>query len=336
MRKLLSPFWLLMAGLSLALATFAVLWLVPSGDYIYLPDRATPLAPLVSIEGEKPSRGGGGIYFVDAIVRKARLIESVFPSIRSGATIVPGREVNPPGQDDAARRQEDLREMARSQQIAPAVALRALGYAVVARPRGTIVTAVASDGPAAGHLQRGDVIVSVDGRTSRTPTALRRQIGRHRPGERVRLGVRRGSSTRAVVLRTIADPRNRSRPIIGVFISQSAEIKLPIRVRIDTRGIGGPSAGLAFALDVMEELGRDVDRGYKIAATGELALDGSVLAIGAIKQKTIGVRRAKIDLFLVPGENAPEARRYAHGLRIVPVNSFRQALRILSTLPPKP
>jgi PDZ domain-containing protein len=87
----------------------------------------------------------------------------------------------------------------------------------------------------------------------------------------------------------------------------------------------------------MEKKGRDIDHGYKIAATGELQLDGSVTRIGGIKQKTIGARKSHVDVFLVPvdGENARDAKRYAHGLRIVPVKSFQQALRVLATLPRK-
>jgi PDZ domain-containing protein len=87
----------------------------------------------------------------------------------------------------------------------------------------------------------------------------------------------------------------------------------------------------------MEKKGRDIDRGYKIAATGELQLDGSVTRIGGIKQKTIGARKSHVDVFLVPvdGENARDAKRYAHGLRIIPVKSFQQALRVLATLPQK-
>ena len=83
---------------------------------------------------------------------------------------------------------------------------------------------------------------------------------------------------------------------------------------------------------MIEELGRNVDRGHKIAATGEIFLDGEVGPIGGIKQKTIGARQAGVDAFLVPVENAPEARKYAHGLRIIPVKSFQQALRALATL----
>ena len=125
--------------------------------------------------------------------------------------------------------------------------------------------------------------------------------------------------------------------MIGVIVEQNAQIELPLSVTINAGSVGGPSAGLAFALQVMEALGHKVDRGYRVAATGEMKLDGSVAAIGGIKQKTFGAREAGADVFLVPvaGENAADARRYAHGLRIIPVRSFQQALRALATLPRK-
>jgi PDZ domain-containing protein len=79
-------------------------------------------------------------------------------------------------------------------------------------------------------------------------------------------------------------------------------------------------------------LGRDIDRGYRIAATGELVLDGSVQPIGGVKQKVIGARRAGIEIMLVPaGDNATEAGRYAGSMKIIPVTSFQQALRALAT-----
>ena len=73
----------------------------------------------------------------------------------------------------------------------------------------------------------------------------------------------------------------------------------------------------------MEELGEDVDGGFhRLAASGEIFLDGSVSRVGGIKQKMIGARRSGMDLFLVPGDNASEARRYAKGLRVVPVGQL--------------
>jgi len=179
-------------------------------------------------------------------------------------------------------------------------------------------------------------VTAANGKKVRTPADLRRVVGRLKPGSPVALTVRRGSGLQKVNVRTIADPGRPARSIIGVFISQDASIKLPLKVAIDAGNVGGPSAGLAFALEVMEELGRDVDRGYKVAATGELELDGSVAPIGGAAQKTIGARRAGVDVFLVPaGDNAREARTTADGLRIIPVETFQQALRKLATLPLK-
>ena len=336
MRKLFTPWRLLFTGAGMLVVAFAILWFWPSSSYLLLPDKAQPVAPLITVKGGKPERGTGGIYFVDVIVRKASLLESLFPGLRSGSTLVPGQAFNPPGVNDAARLAEDQREMARSQQIAAAVALRALGYKVVARPTGALISQVLLNAPASGRLQPTDVVVAVDGRPVRTPSDLRRLISRHHPGGTIRLTVRGGARLRQVTLKTIADPTDPSHPIIGVVPDQSAQIELPFPVRIDAQGVGGPSAGLAFALGLMEQLGRDVDRGYKVAATGELALDGSVVEIGAVHQKILDARKTDVDVFLVPaGDNATEARKYARGLRVVPVKSFRQALRALATLPPK-
>jgi Lon-like protease len=333
MRRRLTPFRLAAAGLALLAAAALLLWLVPSGSYIFLPDRAHPVDPLVRVQGGKKPNGGG-IYFVDIFVRKASLLERLWPSLHEGAELVPKSALLAPGVSEKQRVAADAREMTRSQEIAAAVAMRAAGYRVQANSTGALVEQVAGDAPAAGKLLPTDVIVSAAGRRVRSPADLRSAIGRVRPGTKVRLVVRRGKEQTPVTVGTIADPKDPKRAIIGVFVAPAASIKLPLKVKIDAGDIGGPSAGLPFALDVLERLGKDVDHGRKIAATGEINLDGSVGPVGGIEQKTIGVRKSGIRVFLVPaGDNAAEARRYAHGVRIVPVHSFRQALRSLATLP---
>jgi len=332
--KRLTPARLAAAGLVLLAVVALVLWLAPSDSYIFLPDRAHPVAPLVSVAGGKPSRDRGGIYYVDVFVRKASWLERLFPGLREGATIVPASVVQAPGVSEKAQHTEDLRAMSRSQEVAAAVALRALGYKVTARPTGVLIEDVARDAPAAGKLFPTDVIVSVDGRRVRTATDLRAILGSKPAGTTFRVVVRRGAGLTKVSVKTIADPQQPGRAILGIFPGQAASVRLPVNVRIDAGDVGGPSAGLAFALDILEQLGRDVDHGRRVAATGEIELDGTVGPIGGVEQKTIGVRKAGIHVFLVPaGENAAEARRYAHGVRIVPVKTFQQALRALATLP---
>ncbi len=335
MRRLLSPARLGVLGL-VVLTALAVLYLAPSDDYIFLPDRARPLAPQVKVQGERAEKDDGGIYYVAVDVKQASLLESFFPSVYEGSTLVPEERVNPPGVSESVRREAELDAMQRSQRIAAAVALRSAGYRVRVRSVGVLITAVFPDAPATGRLHPSDVVVAVDGRPVHTPAGLAQAIRRHQPGQIVRLRVRRDGSTREFALRTVegGDP---PRPVVGIGIEQAADIRLPVRVQIDLGNVGGPSAGLAFALDILEELGRNIDRGQKVAATGELLLDGSVQDVGGIKQKTIGARRAGVDVFLVPaaGDNLAVARKHAHGVRIVAVSSFRQALRSLATLEPE-
>jgi PDZ domain-containing protein len=315
----------------------AVLWAIPADGYIYAPDRAKPLAGHVVVPGARPS-GGGDVYYVDAFIKRASLLERVLPFTRpDGSTLVPAQNYLPQGISAQQREQQVVEEMQRSTQIAPAVALAALGRKVRAHATGVVVIGVIGGTPAAGRLQEGDIIVAVDGRPVRTTAALRAAIGRHRPGERVRLTLRRAGKPVEVSLRTIAAPGQPARPIVGIQVDQAATIRLPVPVKIDIGKVGGPSAGLPFALEIARMLGRNVTHGCKIAATGELALDGTVLPVGAIKQKTVGARRTGVDLFIVPvgDNNADEARANAHGLRIMAVSSFQQALRQLATHPPK-
>jgi PDZ domain-containing protein len=321
---------LIVTGLVL-LAVAAVLWVWPSDRYIFLPDVAHPVDPLITVPAPEAvhQRNGGGIYFVDVIVRKASLLERLFPGIRDGADLVPPEQVVPPGANDRQRRRLDLQEMSRSQSIASAVALRALGRKVSAIPKGALVDAVDPKAPVAGHVHPGDRIVAVGGETVRTPADLRRLVSATRAGGELRLTLETSDGRRVETVRTHAVG---GRTVIGVVVEQAVDVDLPFDVHIDAGQIGGPSAGLPFALDIMEELGRDVDGGHKVAATGELTLAGDVLPVGGLKQKTIGARKAGVDVFLVPaGENARVARRYAGGLRIVPVKSFRQALSALQT-----
>ena len=339
MARIFTPVRTFIAGLILFSAA-AFLYLVPSDKYVLLPDRARPLAPLVKVKGEMPDRDGGGIYYVAVEVRKATILEKLVNGLHEGATLVPATAIRAPGESETQHRREELRAMALSQEVGAAVALRALGYGVDVRSPGTLIAAVDPNGPAAGKLRARDVVVTVDGRRVPTLTDLRRVIRRHRPGDAVELTVRRDERLRKFSVKTIPDPKMPTRPLIGVRTScelqASTQIELPVPVQIDLGQVGGPSAGLAFALDVVEELGHDVDRGNKVAATGEICVDGTVVAVGGLKQKTIGARRAGMDVFLVPaGENASDAKRYAGDMRVIPVDSFRQALRELATLPRK-
>jgi PDZ domain-containing protein len=335
-RRALTPLRLAVAGLILLAVTFVLLLTTTTNSFLLIPDRAHPLAALVAVPGGRDQADGGGIYYVDVLERKASLLERMFPGLREGSTLVNHEDITPPGITDKERIEADQRAMELSQQIASAVALRELGYKVRISLDGIRVARVTAGTGAVGKLDNGDVILAVDGKRVFTTTQLRAAVGRHKVGAVLHVMVRRDAKRRAVDVRTTRD-KDTGRPILGIFAetSPALAVRLPFKIRFNLRNVGGPSAGLAFALQILEERGRNVDQGYRVAATGVIEPDGSVGEIGGVKQKTIGARKAHVDVFLVPaGANAREARKYAHGLKIIPVKSFQQALRALATLGP--
>ena len=277
----MTPGRLVALGLVLLAAAFA-LWAVPSSQYIFLPDPAHPLAPLVQVEGGHDPADGGGIYFVDVRYRKATLLERLLGGrLHEGADLKKPGSVNQPGLSEAAQRRVNLAEMQLSQRVAAAVALRSIGKKVRTRQAGALISAVEPGFPAAGKIEPLDVIEAVDGKEVTGPEGVSKAMRGKRVGDEVRFRLRRGDKATSVTLHTVRSPES-GRAVVGVLLAQATKIHLPLRVTINLADVGGPSAGLAFALDVLEELGRNVDRGHRIAATGEIHLDGSVGPIGGI------------------------------------------------------
>jgi Lon-like protease len=336
--RLLSPLRLAWAGFILLIVTLAILLTQGSDKYLEIPDSPHPLANLVQVPDAKPDADGGGIYYVDVLLNRASLLESYIPFIRpEGSDLIDRSQVVEPGISDQESRNLDLATMKVSQEVASVVALRQLGYRVPISPGGVRVVAVTSGSHAGGVVRPGDVIVAANGKKVGTRTDLAAVLAGIKPGGKVKITVRRGGKKLTFSIRTTADTQNPKRTIIGVLPIQALSVRLPFPIKFNLRKVGGPSAGLAFALELLEKKGRDVDHGYRVAATGEIQLNGSVTRIGGIKQKTIGARKSHVDVFLVPvdGDNAREAKRHADGLRIIPVKSFQQALQALATLPPK-
>jgi len=316
----------------IGLAAAFTLWILPAEEFIFTPGNAKPLAERVTVEGARPIEEGD-VYYVDVFVRRTTRLEDLLPFLRpEGSTVVPEQALLPAGTSEAERDRQTAAEMSRSELVASAVALRALGQDVVAKPQGALVIDVASDVPAAAEIDSGDVIVAVDGVAVQTPDELRREIGRRKPRDEVELTLQRDDETLKVTVKTVASPEDPNRAIVGIRVDQQADIEVDIDIDIDLGRVGGPSAGLPFALEIARTLGRDVTHGCNIAATGELALDGTVLSVGGLRQKTIAARNADVDAFVVPaGANAEEARQHAGDLEVIPVESFQQALQTLTT-----
>ena len=271
----------------------------PSNDYLLLPDRAHPVAPLVRVQGGHDPTGPGGIYFVDVFERRASMFESLFPWIHTGATLVPANLIVPPGVSDNAARQADLREMYDLAEVAAAVALRRLGYKVVAKPSGVIVDEIDRRVTrSASSSRRPD-----RRRERRTDADDREPAHRAREGEAGRHGRRSRStaacSTSRSAVKTIADPRTQSTRSSASRPSRRRRSSCRSRCRSTPATSAGRPRG-----------SRSRSRCWRSSATGrprlprgrdgEIELNGAVGRSAASSRRRTACAQAKADVFLVP------------------------------------
>lgn len=254
------------------------------------------------------------------------LWEYLMARARPGADIRPRAEYYPP---EATREQVNERshaQMAFSQQEAVAVALRATGRPV---PETITIGQVSADGPANGLLREGDVVLAANGTTITGAGQLREIISSTPDGQRVSLVVRRGEASVPVqVGTTMLDGRR----LIGVYLGISYEF--PVDVSIHAADVGGPSAGLMFALGVYDVLTPGaLTGGQDIAGTGTIADDGAVGPVGGVPHKMVGAKDSGASWFLSPRANCADVTgQRPEGLRIVPVDTFERAKRAVEEI----
>jgi len=240
--------------------------------------------------------------------------------------VVPQEELFGTNQTQQQVSRQDTQQMVGSQQLAEAAALCQLG--VKFRTVDT-VNLVETGMPATGVLRKGDVITAVDGKpvTCKTPTGT--LIKAHAPGATVVLTVDRNGVTHKLRLKTANVDGS---AVVGVGVLES--YRFPFQVTINVGDIGGPSAGLMFALGIMDKLTPGgLTGGRFIAGTGEIAANGAVGPIGGIQQKLAGARAAGATIFLTPAGNCPDtAGAVPQGLRLIKVSTLAGAVRDLKSL----
>jgi PDZ domain-containing protein len=238
--------------------------------------------------------------------------------------------------------QQAAQDMDDSKQNAVVLALRTLGYPVPEHGEGALVGAVAEgEFPAKGLLAPGDVITAVD----TTPTHLAAEaigaLQRHKPGDTITLTVNKKDGTVAHPVIRLGSRTDASCtvavvtaavPCVGVTLgTKNHKFDYPFDVKIDTSNIGGPSAGLAFTLALIDELTPgELTGGRNVAVTGTIDIDGTVGDVGGVVQKTAAVRRSGAALFLVPPGEFQEASKHAgKHLKVVQVKTLADALAAL-------
>lgn len=244
--------------------------------------------------------------------------------------IVPMEEIYPSGLTPEERKEENEAEMTSSQDLATAAALTELGI-----PFGQTlsVAGVGEDGPSAGILREGDVFVSLNGEEITDYTRLRELIaenGDSKPADIV--VIRDGETTTVQVTPVRVTEGGESTTLIGVGVQ--TEFEFPFQVSIQVDQIGGPSAGLMFALGITDLLTpENLTAGRIVSGTGTIDAEGNVGAIGGLPQKVIAAERANSALMFIPADQCAEIPSSQFDrIRIVPVATLSEAVDSLELL----
>jgi PDZ domain-containing protein len=332
-------------GIVLALAVVAG-FLIHLPYVIISPGSATPLdRSVVEIKGAPTYAHGGNVLFLTVRV------STHDPTLWRLATawLDPTRDVEKRTAvvgclSDADNQTFNTELMDQSRNDATYVALTHLGYTVPADPPEIRVVEVCQGVPAYGKLHTGDRLLAIDDHAITTGTEVAPLVQQGSPGDPVKVTYERNGATGSVTFDTgrvvgegtatakcvPVQHKTTGTPCLGVRSQPFVTYQFPIDVQINTERVGGPSAGLAFSLAIIDDLTPGaLTGGKRVAVTGAIAPDGSVQEVGGVEQKAITARTNGVRLMIVPKAEVKDARRGAGNLRVVGVSTIDEALAAL-------
>jgi PDZ domain-containing protein len=313
--------------------------------YAFTPGKATDTEGAILIEGTETFPSEGEINFTTVRVKRVTPLRALQAWLDPAIDVVSERSYLG-DRSPSENRSINLDLMADSKATAIYVALTTLGYDVEVSGGGAVVRQVSPEVPAATVLKAGDVIVAVNGTAVHLDNELGTILAAFQPGDEVTLTIERPVPDSAGVdgtqeYETLTLPvtlaaREDGSALIGISVGtrDDVEFDFPVDIDIDSGSVGGPAAGLAFTLGIIDALTPgELTGGEKIATTGTIRLDGTVGPVGGVKQKTVTVERSGATLFLVPVEEYETAREVAGedtDLEIVAVEDVDDALVALA------
>lgn len=240
--------------------------------------------------------------------------------------LAPREEIYPPGKSEKQVEEENVKAFKDSKSTAEVAALRYLGY-----PTKALVGEIVKGSPSDGAIEPGDELIEVAGRPVDNAEQVRDALTGSKPGDKVDVRFRRGELEQSATL-TLAARDDRQQGFLGVSAIDRPDVPFHITIRLgDT---GGPSAGLIFALAIVDKLTPgELNGGRFIAGTGEISEDGTVGPIGGIPFKMVAAKQAGATTFLVPEENCAEAKaRAPQDLELIKVDTLTSAVKSLEAL----
>jgi Lon-like protease len=330
--KGIHPWRYVIASVILILLVLAAFLLPLSMYYVYLPGPARDVESLVEVDGAKTYSSEGSLFLTTVTVdTEVTFVDLVQAGLDSQKAVVDAASLTQGGSLDELEK-EQQQEMDDSKLHAEEVALGALGLGTPSGDGAKVVETI--DGsPADGLLRADDVIVELNHQAITTTCDVARIMNSVEPGEPVTLVVLRDDKRKRFTdVKTVSNPEDGS-ALIGISMTDlNPEFDPEVDVTFRTGSIGGPSAGLMFALGLYDRLTpEDLTGGKQIAGTGTIQCDGSVGPIGGIEEKIAGAERAGAEVFLAPEADAPAAKRVANDLTVVSIGTFDDAVDYLES-----
>jgi len=311
--------------------------------YIYKPGGADALDEIVEVQDGSTSQGD--MHLVTVSGGQATPLQWLWAKFSTYYEILPLETVRPKDMTEEDYRLAQLQMMENSQESSVVVAYEAAGKEIEMEYHGVYVVSVVDKTPAAGILDMGDRITEIDNQTINEADDLIELIDTKKPGDTVSLTVIRDDKalTETITLAAFKDPNGEEQVGMGIRLVTDRSVKVDPPVKFSSGNIGGPSAGLMFALEIYDQLTEeDLTKGYEIIGTGALDYDGTVQRIGGIDKKVVAADKAGCDIFFAPYEDGGEDSNYAVAkktaedintkMEIVPVNTFDEALEYLEAL----
>lgn len=301
--------------------------------FIFSPGSVRGVSQYLEVPPEQAHPDKGDVLLTTVALRRAR------PSDMVWAWVTPNTRIEKQDEILGDRSQEDYLKLAEqamddSKQQAIAVAMRRAGYEATFTGKGAQVREVLPESPADGNLSQGDVITEIDGKPVQVGSDVTTYVRGLKPGQQVELEVTGvDGKSREVTVTPVARPDGSEGVLMGVLISTyKPDLETPFPVDVKETDIGGPSAGLAFSLALLNMLTPgDITGGADVAATGTITADGKVGRVGGLEQKIAAANDSDASIFLVPNEELEEAKRYADDdLKVVGVESLNDAVQALA------
>lgn len=306
-----------------------------------VPGSVKDTEPLLAVSGTEQFPSDGELLFTTVRLRQQpNLWEYLWLSFDDDAEVVPEAVIF--GDRSAEEnRQVNLDMMVDSKQIAVAVALEELGYDAV-QTDGVIVQQLVAGTPAELALQPNDSILAIDGLPTTNVVTLVDILSERGPGDQIVLDVQRPGDQAVQELPVVLaeNPEDPERAFLGIEPRDRERFNddIGFTVEIDSGSVGGPSAGLAFTLAVLDQLtDGELTGGKRLAVTGTINAAGDVGPVGGVVQKTAAVRDLGIEVFIVPATLPPDELdavfdKAGDDVLIIPVANLGEALDALDDL----